>query len=77
MTRLRFVDSAIGDDGDLLRPATLASEVCDPIDDLQVRHDVTEDASELVAHLGQDDAELRSHLRKRFVLVLIKNIYIN
>ena len=56
---LRFVDSAVRDDGHLLRPAALAAEVCDSIDDFDVRHDVAEDAREL---------ELKIRVkRKRFI----------
>ena len=69
-TWLRFVDTAHGDDGNLLGPSALASEVCDPVDDLEVGHDVAKDAGELVAHVGQDDAELRSNLQKTFPIHL-------
>ena len=67
--KLRFVDSAVGDERGLLGPAALAAEVRHPIDDVDVGDDVAEDAGELVAHVGQDDAELRGNLKRRKIIL--------
>ena len=62
--KLRFVDAAVGDEGRLLGPAALSAEVGHPVDDLDAGDDVAEDAGELVAHVRQDDAELRGDLER-------------
>ncbi len=72
LLRLRLVDPAVDDGGDLLRPPALPADVGHLVQGLDARHHVAEDAGELRVHVGQYDAELGCHLRTRETIYIQK-----
>ena len=62
---LDFVYSAIGHDGDLLRPSTLTADVGNHVQGLDAVDDVSKDTRELGVHVCQDNAKLGRNLKRK------------
>ena len=62
---LDFMYSAIGHDGDLLRPSTLTADVGNHVQGLDAVDDVSKDTRELGVHVCQDNAKLGRNLKRK------------